>query len=669
MKSPIPSGSASRLRKRSQLLGIQGVPEILYTGEITGMPTVTIGGGVTAISQFSHLESNQRTWDIFDNVTLLRGRHSIKAGMSLRKDVLYLESWPKPGTFNFSGFFTGFGLADFLLGLPFTSQRDYPRAALGPTIREGWYNGWYVQDDFKVGPRLTLNFGLRWDISLPGRETHDLFYNFDPRTGNLVVPTQEAINQIVPTFPSSVTAVTADQAGFPGKLRKTDWNNFAPRLGIAWRPFGEDTVLRAAYGLYIDGLSLGYIPTDGPWGGSETFTNRLENGVPLWQFPAAYPSGVAGQRPGTVAITAYDVDLRNPYVQQWNLTLERQLKETVVRVQYVGTKSTHLYWLRDINLPEPSTTPFSDSRRPYPQYGAITSRTNGGNSTYHAMTLGAERCLRQGFTFNSYWTFSKMMTDSYEAGGETTALEVGRWFPTFQRSKWKGNETHNPRHRWTTTWYSELPFGRGRHFGADWDSVTNFIAGGWALSGIYNIQSGWWVAPYYSSGADSAGVQFTQGVPDRIANGVLSNKGLHPGQLLLDPKAFVMPPANAGRFGTSSVNFMQEPPWWSFDIGIEKTFPIHEQVKFEFLCKIINVFNHGIWSGGAFNVGLNLASPGNLRDDGDRLRGEPADRFPGKACLVGCVSFGSRGGPGWVDWHTGSCQKLNAPRSPAPDER
>ena len=401
----------------------------------------------------------------------------------------------------------------------------------------------------------------------------------------------------------------ASQAGFPDRLRSTDRNNFAPRLGLAWRPLDERTVVRAAYGIYNDGLSLGYIPTGGPWGGSETFTNAIQNGRPLWQFPAAFPAGVVGQIPGTVGISAFDVNLRNPYVQQWNLTLERQIEETVVRVQYVGTKSTHLYWYRNVNLPEPSTIPFSDSRRPYPQYGGINIRTNGGNSTYHAMTLAAERRLRQGITFNSYFTWSRLLTDSYESGGEGNALDIGRWFPTFYRSKWKGNETHNPKFRWASTWYAELPFGRGKRFGARWNSVLDSIAGGWATTGIYNVQTGFWVSPYYSSGPDSAGVQFNAGVPDRIASGIKSNKGLNPRDFFLDPAAFVIPAANIGRFGTSGTNFIQEPTWWTFDFGVQKTFPIRERLRFELVCKIKNLFNHGFWGRESTAGGLNLSNP------------------------------------------------------------
>ena len=572
-------------------LGVQGVPEVLLAPGITGLPQLGITG-ISGITQFNHGDSNSRLYDIFDNVTYLRARHSIKAGVNLRRDSDLNNFYDKPGQFDFTGFFTGFGLADFMLGLPFRSVRSYPRVLLGPVERASWYVSGYVQDDFKMTPRLTLNFGLRWDANLPGTETHDLYYNFDPKSGNLVVPTQEAISKIVPTFPTSVKSVIASQAGFPDRLRSTDRNNFAPRLGLAWRPLDERTVVRAAYGIYNDGLSLGYIPTGGPWGGNETFTNAIQNGRPLWQFPAAFPAGVVGQIPGTVGINAFDVNLRNPYVQQWNLTLERQIEETVVRIQYVGTKSTHLYWYRNVNLPEPSTIPFSDSRRPYPQYGGINIRTNGGNSTYHAMTLAAERRLRQGITFNSYFTWSRLLTDSYESGGESNALDIGRWFPTFYRSKWKGNETHNPKFRWASRyqiWQLEVPDT------ASAEKVRQALLANEA-------------APLPALSA-VAPVQFNAGVPDRIASGIKSNKGLNPNDFFLDPAAFVIPAANIGRFGTSGTNFIQEPTWWTFDFGVQKTFPIRERLRFELVCKIKNLINHGFWGRESTAGGLNLSNP------------------------------------------------------------
>jgi hypothetical protein len=588
-------------------LGVQGVPEILYAGGITGVPAISITG-MSGISQFSHGTSNTRLWDIYDTVSVMKGRHSIKFGVNLRKDISDSEFWDKPGTFSFTGNFTGSGVADFMLGLPFNAVRAYPRAALGPTRTHGWYSGWFVQDDFKVTPRLTLNLGLRWDTTFPGEETQGLYYNFDPTTGNLVVPSSEAIDRVIPAFPQNVSLVTASQAGFPSRLRNTDWNNFAPRVGVAWRPWGERFVIRTAYGIYYDPLSLGYIQTGGPWGGSETFVNQVANGRPLWQFPSAFPSGAPGQIAGTTSVGGVDVDIRNPYVQQWNLTLERQVEQIALRLQYVGTKSTQLYWVRDLNVPWPSTTPFDVSRRPWQQYRSVSVRTNGGNSVYHALTAGGERRFANGVTFNSFFTWASMFTDIYD-GGETGGLISGQWFQTFDRKKWWGREMNVPKLRWTTTYFAELPFGRGKMFGAGWGHALNAIAGGWALSGLLNVETGWWVSPFYSGGTDPAGIQWNAGVPDRIAHGVRSNQGLHPNDFFLDPQAFVMPPNNVGRFGTSGLNFMQEPSWWEFGMGVQKSFPMGERVRLEWLTKFENLFNHGYWGHGSFSSGLDLSNP------------------------------------------------------------
>ena len=612
------------------VLGVTGVPEALYANGVTGVPVINITG-VRGISQYSDGARIDHTWDIYDNVSWYRLRHSFKFGINMRKDADSQGFWDKPGTFNFTGAFTGTAVADFMLGLPFSAVRSYPRTALGSTDVSAWYAGAYFQDDFKLSPRLTLNFGVRWDISLPGTETHGLYYNFDRATGALVMPSQEVIGKVVPTFPATVKYETAAQAGFPAKLRNTDLNNFVPRLGIAWRPFDDKTVLRAAYGIYTELLGLGYIPTSGPWGGSETFTNSFRSGVPVWQWPSAFPAGVAGTIPGTADITAFDTNLRNPYIQEWNATVERQIERTAFRLQYVGIKSTHLYWYQEQNVPPPSTIPFTVSRRPYPQYGSVLLRTNGLDSNYHALNVSAERRMHQGVTFNSVFTWARMMTNSYEFRGDLSR-PAGTTFgyPTFDHGKWKGNEVAMPRFKWNINWYAELPFGHGKVFGNRWHPVLNHVAGGWAISGIFNMQTGGWAAPYYSGGTDPAGIQFNQGPPDRIGNGILNNQGLQPGKYFLDPTAFVMPPNNVGRFGTSGLYFMQEPSWWFLDSGFQKTFPIRERLRFEFLCKVQNLLNHAFWGPGSFSGGLNLSNPATFGTMAGKWQGSRTIGFLGR---------------------------------------
>lgn len=593
------------------LLDVKGIPSSLYAGEITGVPSISISG-ISGLSQYSHVPKNyQQIWDLYDNLTFVHGRHTLKFGTAANRNMNGNLTWDKPGTFSFTGQFSRFGLADFLLGIPYNAVRPYPRAALGSTDLSYWGLSFYLQDDFKISRRLTLNAGLRWDTSLPGRESHELFYNVMPATGDLVMVNQSAIDRIVPTFPSrtvqTVKTVTAAQAGYPASLRRTDWNNLAPRLGLAWRPIGEKTVLRAAYGIYYDALSNGTLATSGPWGGTETFVNRMTAGKPQWQWPEAYPAGLPGQAPTSINVRAVDLNIKNPYTQQWNLTAERQLGQMLVRLQYVGTKGTQLYWHRDLNTPVPSTTPFSMSRLPYRQFFELAYRTNGGNSIYNAMNLAVERRWSNGLTFNSYYTWSSLFTDTYEQG-EGANLAIGEWYPTFDRAKWRGRETHNPRHRWTSTWYHQLPVGRGKRFGSNWHKALDSVAGGWGWTGILNVESGWWVSPYFTGGNDPASIGWDAGPPDRIADGVRSNRGLQPRDFFLDPQAFVMPPDNVGRFGTSGLNFMQEPSWWNFNLALEKTIPVREQLRLELHAQFQNVFNHGYWWHNSFGGGLDLSN-------------------------------------------------------------
>lgn len=591
------------------LLGLQGIPTEVTASGITGVPVLSITG-ISAVSQSSHTDQRQTTVDMHDHLSVIRRQHAFKFGVNIRRERFRNLTYPKPGDFTFTGFASGYGLADFMLGIPFRSIREFSRAALGETDQAALTAGLFAQDDWKITRRLTMSVGLRWQVSLPGEEAHGLYYNVEPGTGSLIMPEQSAISRVVPTFPKDkVTFVTAEQAGYPTRLRSADLNNFAPRVGLAWRPFGDRTVIRTAYGIYYDDLSIGYLANSSPWAGSETFVNNITGGQPVWQLPNAFPPGLPGTVPGTVNAAGFNSNLRNPYVQQWNFTIEHQLGDNLLRAQYVGTKSTKLYWLRDLNVPAPSTTPFSVDRRPFPQFGGLNYRTNGGDATYHGLVLAAERRLRHGLTFNTDFTWSKMLTDSYDSSGETPEIQVGSWFPTWERRKWRGNEHHNPKFYWTTTWFQELPFGKGRRFGNGWKALQNATLGGWNVSGILNVSTGYWVSPFYSGGTDPAGIQFNQGVPDRLANGFLTNKNLHPGSRFLDASAFVMPPNNVGRFGTSGFNFLQEPSWWQFDLGVEKRFQITERVRFEFMAKLENVFNHGYSFPRRWRMGLDLSNP------------------------------------------------------------
>jgi hypothetical protein len=191
-------------------------------------------------------------------------------------------------------------------------------------------------------------------------------------------------NEVSPIFPKTINIVTAEQAGFPLRgLRRADGNNFDPRLGLAWRPFGNArSVIRAGWGVYRNQLSsstFGPISGSGPFTSDENFTNSISNGRPLFQFPEPF---LAVGSLGTQDVNALAVDMFNPYTMQWNLTVEQEFAGTGLRASYLGTRSVNLLYRRNFNQPLPSTTPFNNDRRPYPQYrNSRRGRTAGTRCT------------------------------------------------------------------------------------------------------------------------------------------------------------------------------------------------------------------------------------------------------------------------------------------------
>src|SRR5690606_6690249 len=258
--------------------------------------------------------------------------------------------------FSFDGRFSGFGYADFLLGLPGTAARLDP---LFDRTTKSAELGFYVTDSFKVNPRLTLDLGLRWDYFTAGRYEDGLQYNWDPLTGAVIVP-ENALSAISPLYDPRIQIVTGDPKFTPDK------GNLAPRLGFAFR-FDEETVLRGGYGVFTE--FWGHWPRaqgGGPFQIQETFINEITDGLALFSFPNPFPS--AGALIPSQSISGYPKDASNGYIQQFNLSLEREIWDIGVRFSYQGTRARGLNFALSTNKPEPSLIPFTQDRRPYPQF-------------------------------------------------------------------------------------------------------------------------------------------------------------------------------------------------------------------------------------------------------------------------------------------------------------
>ena len=515
-----------------QLLGIKNFTTI-------GMPNINWGGGplVTLQNpgdpQFSEL--NSMSWGFQDTLSWSRGRHFIKVGMDLRGNSLNSRSGPG-GSFNFnasstaipneafSGNLTGYSFASYLLGIVYSGGLSDP---VGLGGRRSYYAA-FIQDDFKVNRRLSLNLGLRWELQPPTVEAADRMSNFsftkiDPISG-LPGATEWAGN---------CKACSGKRS-----FGKTDWKGFGPRIGFAWRPI-DKWVLRGAYGIMYEADTFnglyGVIPggLGGAYGGTYSLgADPLEpwrgiygwdNGFPTNRFTPAQFDPSFGNRNAT-----YGTDPeygRNAYVQAWNFNLQRQLpSKFVVDLGYVGRKGTALRegGLARVNqIPVEAMTKYgrnltniirnaSDAAannvaypypgfvgtvaaalRPFPQLFGNTTVGEYGSplafSTYHALQVTVNRQYGKGLTIYANYSWSKTLTN-LEASDPL--VNNGRPIDYYNLKLEKGVAEYDIPHMLKGTVAYQLPFGRGRRLWSGAPRAVNAIVGGWSVSAVTNYFSG-----------------------------------------------------------------------------------------------------------------------------------------------------------------------------------
>jgi len=561
-------------------LGITGVnPQGLSA---MGFPIMAISGFSNIAIQAGGVTNDDRDWGIADTLTWARGRHVLKIGGEFKPQSSYSALVPDGsyGSFSFNGSLSGFGYSDFLLGLPFTSTRLNPIVGRTKTDSE---LGIFVQDSFKVSKRLTLDLGLRWDHFGPSNYNDGLIYNWDPATGNVVVP-QAALSKVSPLYPTNLIKVVAGDAEESPSL-----HNFAPRLGFAWRPIGEKTVFRGSYGIFTE--TLGRFARDlsnGPYQISETFTNGIVNGAPLFAFPNPFPAGA-----GTVAsqsITGFPINTNNGKIHQFNFSVERQVKDVGVRLSYVGARDRGLNYNININKPVASLTPFAQSRRPYPQFVGATIGRNDGALNYNAFTVEGRRRVGQ-VTFDAHWTW----TSNY--------LNYQNLEDPYAPRTWS-HDQYSSKFRAVVSAVWTMPFGHGKRFLTNAPKPVDFVLGGWRADWVAIMETGQFFSPSFS-GADTSNTNTTSGLPDRIGNGNLPS-GQRTLEHWFDASAFAVP--LAGHFGNASPYSLVGPGLYVHNVTISKNFKLHERINTQFQVAAQNVANHPTFAAPAANI----SSPGTV---------------------------------------------------------
>ena len=580
-----------------QEFGLQG---------INWNPKIAKGAPIFSFANFEQIgaddlfqDPSERIHQVNDNLTWIRGNHTVKGGFSLALNRATNfpggTSFPvrQFGQFDFSGTFSGFDYADFLLGIPQQAGRANAIPLQNVVNRD---MSFFVQDDWKVTRNLTLNLGVRYDYNPPYHDNEELLFNFDPGAGRVVVPSERSLRAVNPLFPVNlVPIVTASQAGLSPSLYSTDLNNIVPRFGFAYRPFANArTVIRGGYGIYIDDISsqLWRLGAGGPYVSQETFTNSITGGVPAFQFPRAFPAGFGAI--GAQDFAAIDPKFRNPYIQQWSLTVEHEVWNTGLRASYIGTNSRKLPWVRNINQPSPGTTPFNNSRRRFPLLQNILLRENGGVHNYNSLSLAAERKWSRGLHYMLGWTWAKNNTDC-QSDSEQGCTPAN----AFARRDEYSNVNYTPRHRWVGTLLYDLPVGKGRRYFSGMPRAAEALLGGWQISSTFASQTGSYFNPTFN-GFDVSNTNTVGGRADRIGDGNLppSQRGIDrwfnaaafqvPGDLNADGR----PDVNVGRFGNSAPNVLVGPGTLDLSAGLHKNFAITERIAAMVQGTFRNVLNH-----------------------------------------------------------------------------
>ena len=544
-------------------IGLQGVnPKGLSE---QGFPRMDISG----ISRLRTIDGGLRddhfdfSWN--DALTWTQGRHVWKVGFQMYKyndfDARAREG--TYGTFNFNGNFTGQGFGDFLLGLPNRSRR---LDVLVPREMQALELGVFVMDTFKVTQKLTLDYGLRLDYYGSDTIKDGLQYAWDPASSNVTIPSGTE-SDVSPLYPQNINLVTGDV------VPNASLSNFRPRLGVAYR-IASDLVIRGGYGAFTERLGyFGRVQKTGPFEISETFFNEIVNGQPLFAFPSPFPADVASASIPSQSVTGYPVDTSHGVSHQFNVSIEKQVKDIGLRASYVGTRGRGLNYSVNINKPVSSLTPFSSDRRPYPQFVNTSVLRNDGSSDYNSLQLQVKRRVGA-IAFDAHYTL---------------ASNLHNWLNTENpydvTSHWS-NDNYISRQRAVVTAQIELPWGRGRRFLPDAAPVVEALAGGWKVTSVSYFQTGPHFSPSYS-GSDPSNTNTFGGLPDRICDGNIDNRTV---ERWFDPSCFAAPPA--GRLGNSSPNVLVAPGMNVQHLSLAKRFNIGERVGIIYTIAASNMFNH-----------------------------------------------------------------------------
>jgi hypothetical protein len=544
------------------LAGITGISTNPFDWGLPNLSFTNFGG----IQDTNPLLQRNQTWTFSDSLILNHGKHTWRWGGDFRRVELNTETdGVSRGSFIFTGLNTanvvggvaapgtGFDFADFLLGL---SQQN--SVQFGDNNYHFRGNSWdlFVQDEWKVRGNLTLNLGLRYEYVSPFSEVNNRIVNL-------------ALN---PAF-TTATPVLPGQDGFPATLVRPDRNNFAPRIGIAWKALPK-TVFRAGYGINYNTTAysgivqqLGFQP---PF--SVTQTNVQKAGTPPLGF------AFSDVLPPNLVTNSYAVDpnYRLGYLQIWNLDVQQEIRPTLLlNLDYTGTKGTRL------DIEDAPNSSLSGTRIPNVQ--AFLFQNSLASSTAHAGSVRLRKRLQHGISVGGTYTWSKSIDNASSIGGGTSIPAQN----AFDLAAERGLSSFDQRHKFIGDYLIELPFGQDKPWLAQ-AGVLRDLFGNWQWSGDWTVASGLPFTPRILGDIQnvSGGINGTlraqaTGLPISVSDPSVGQ--------WFNTAAFTTPPS--GVFGDARRNSIEGPGTLLVDMALTKVVPLKENRTLEFRASASNVFN------------------------------------------------------------------------------
>jgi len=576
----IPEAGNSDIATRLAQPGLPGA-EFKYN---QGGPQVSIAGFASIGPSSGNPQGRwDNTYNIIDHWNFNHGSHSVKVGTDLRYfQFNSFHAANRGGVFTFvtgSSSLTNYSFGDFLLGLPRTANRN---TGIPYTVTTDVSYNFFAQDDWKLTDKLTVNFGVRYEYNRPIRERADQIASFDPKTnsvrvahcGNAVV---DANNNLVYT---------------PGKCDSRevwtfDKNNFAPRIGIAYRPGANSTfVVRAGYGVYYDDIVSGN-GLSGLWRGLPFRITSTITTIPTNPISLSDPFTPAPGRPlARFTQPSIDEHMVTPYIQQWSFGLQKELASSLaLETTYYGSTGNKLVDSIPINNPDPGPSATTDARRPYQPWGGISNIANVGRSYYNSLQVRLDKRMANGVSGLISYTWGKSVDTGVgtATGGDG---DSGTQNPKDYYGS-RGLSTFDVRHRFVGSYTIEVPLGQGHRFLNNASNVVDAILGGWQLSGIVTLQTG---SPFSPTTADVTGGAVGTQRANLLRDWHVDNP--NPDRWY-DRTAFCGTTAcGLTSFGNAGRNSLTGPSVKKSDLSLQKFFQIREGQRLQFRAEMFNFTNH-----------------------------------------------------------------------------